>query len=87
MRMGIDFHICCVEQSSLDIVTGAKIGEARETSGRASAVLKAVGEGDSLWSLAKHYGATTADIKKVNGLDSDMPVAGRLLLIPKKRGK
>jgi len=57
-----------------------------EDAKRPSAVLKLIGEGDSLWSLAKKYGADINDIRTVNGIDENMaPEAGRLILIPKRR--
>ena len=52
---------------------------------RPSIVLRMVGPGERLWDIAKSYGTTAGDIVQANGLEEDMPVGGRLLLIPRKR--
>ncbi|UTH13292.1 phage tail tape measure protein [Macrococcus equipercicus] len=40
--------------------------------------------GDTLWDLARTFGTTVKELKRVNGLTSDMIYAGRKLLVPVK---
>lgn len=57
----------------------------RDLAARPSIVLRAVEEGERLWDIAKAYGTTMEDIVQANSLGEEAPVAGRVLLIPKKR--
>lgn len=52
---------------------------------RPSIVLRMVEAGERLWDIAKSYGTTAGDIAQANGLDEELSVGGRLLLIPRKR--
>jgi LysM repeat protein len=38
--------------------------------------------GDTLWSLARRYGVSLGELKAVNGLDSDLILAGQELVLP-----
>ncbi|MGL4774439.1 MAG: DUF3794 and LysM peptidoglycan-binding domain-containing protein [Clostridium sp.] len=50
---------------------------------KASITIYIVDKGDSLWGLAKKYNTTTAEIKKLNGMDDDQDINnGDKLLIP-----
>jgi membrane-bound lytic murein transglycosylase D len=41
-----------------------------------------VGRGDTLWSIARRYGATVAQLKALNGLDGSGIQAGQRLRVP-----
>ena len=50
-----------------------------------SLIIRVVGEGESLWDVAKSCGAAIRDIRAVNDLPEEEPAPGSLLLIPTKR--
>lgn len=45
-------------------------------------ILYTISKGDSLYSIAKRYNTTVNEIKRLNGLTSDLLTVGRQLLIP-----
>ena len=50
---------------------------------KASITIYVVGEGDTLWELAKKYNTTVADLIKINGLeDSGYIESGQKIIIP-----
>lgn len=57
----------------------------RSTTGQPSIVLRMVSEGERLWDIAKGYATTTEELVRANALTEELPPAGQLLLIPKKR--
>ncbi|MEX2261456.1 MAG: transglycosylase SLT domain-containing protein [Bryobacteraceae bacterium] len=70
--------------------TGAALVTALESvpaESRASWRMHRVEAGDTLAAIGKQYGAAPTSIATVNGLESDTPVAGDLLAIPKAKGK
>lgn len=50
-----------------------------------SLIIRMVGEGESLWEVAKSCGATIQDIRTANEITDDEVATGTLLLIPTKR--
>ena len=55
------------------------------TTPKPSLILRVVGEGESLWDVAKSCGAAIRDIQAANSLPEEEPDPGTLLLIPVKR--
>jgi hypothetical protein len=87
LRFDACFDIAASKQENVLAVSELQLepyGE--EDANRPSVVLKRIDNEDSLWSLAKKYGADIGDIRAVNGIaENTAPEAGRLILIPKRR--
>lgn len=67
------------------VCAGTGSGEGDQTP-RPSLVLRKVGPGEDLWSVAKQYRTTCESILKVNELTGEEPLdRGRMLLIPRAR--
>lgn len=65
-------------------LTAAPLGS--EGGGEPSLVLRALGESESLWDVAKQYRTTVEEILSANELtDGAVPEIGSMLLIPRKR--
>ena len=60
----------------------AGLRPATTTSAPTSASTHRVGRGETLWSIARRWGVTVADLKRVNGLTGDAIYVGQKLLIP-----
>lgn len=66
----------------MQMVSGITLGDVREPDPeRPSVIIRAKGEAQSLWELAKNSGSTVGAIRKMNGLEGE-PEEQRLLLIP-----
>jgi hypothetical protein len=87
VRFDSCFDIDFVRRQTIMAVDSAKLTEHGEDSpARPSVVLRYPGAGESLWSMAKRYNTTEADIREANDLEADeMPSLTDLLLIPKRR--
>lgn len=72
-------RVCMVERAELDEETPWNGAE------RPSVILRAAGAGESLWDLAKSCLTTAVEIMEANELTEEEDLAGRMLLIPKKR--
>lgn len=48
----------------------------------ASALVRRVAKGDTLWGIARAYGVTVDSIRKANSLTGDVIIPGQLLIIP-----
>ena len=58
-------------------------GEGEKPQKKASIIIYVVGEGDTLWSLAKKYNTTVADLAKINSFEeSDHIETGQKIIIP-----
>lgn len=58
-------------------------GEGEKPQKKASIIIYVVGEGDTLWGLAKKYNTTVADLAKINAFEeSDDIKTGQKILIP-----
>ncbi len=80
------FTVECVVTSSAPercaMVTGAELTESDHEPVRPSVILRAVEEGETLWSIAKACRTCVDAVSAANALD-DEPTAGMLLLIPR----
>ena len=65
-------------------VADAQVGEAEAREDAPSIVLRVVSH-ERLWDIAKAYRTTMEDILQANELESGTELAGRLLLIPRRR--
>lgn len=87
VRFTLEFHCMTLCRTSVAMVKGARLGEAR-TAGegpRPSIVLRLAAPGEGVWEIAKAYGTTEEQILQANELeDNDLPT-GRMLLIPSVR--
>ncbi|MGI5971002.1 MAG: DUF3794 and LysM peptidoglycan-binding domain-containing protein [Oscillospiraceae bacterium] len=88
VRFDAEFDISAAGRIKLPVVSGVAPASPGENVRRPAIILRTVSAGESLWDIAKHYGASSSDIIQVNGLDENASLTpGRLLLIPRKRGK
>lgn len=86
VRFNVEFPYLALEQIKCPVVSGLRPLPAAEGGGpRPSVVLRVVGDGETLWDIAKSCGAAVADIMTANELENDSAPAGMLLLIPKQR--
>lgn len=71
-----------VSTQSMNVVTSLKIGAERAPDPeRCSVIIRAKGEDERLWDLAKRCGSTVSAIERLNKLEGE-PDAEQLLLIP-----
>ena len=88
VRFPVEFQIQTVVRKKKVCLTSVKLlsDVPKDLSDRPSLVLRALGDDEDLWSLAKLHNTTVTDILSANGLggEEDIP-RDRLLLIPKKR--
>ncbi len=80
-RFTVDVAVESAAQQRCEMVTGGEINEQEDTR-RPSVVIRAVEDGQTLWSIAKACRSRVAAVCAANGLD-DEPAAGTLLLIPR----
>ncbi|MDL2287810.1 DUF3794 domain-containing protein [Oscillospiraceae bacterium OttesenSCG-928-F05] len=87
VRFGAEFDVELRRMEQVSTVNAVTLEEPEsDADPRPSVVLRAPEEGESLWTVAKHYRTTMAAIMEANALDdTETPIAGRLLLIPGKR--
>ena len=88
IRFAVDFDIVTLREKMLVSVTGIKgnTETPKNCADKPSVVLRRVRDGECLWSIAKAYNTTKADIIQANALESQEDLrAGQLLLIPRKR--
>lgn len=87
VRFPLDFFCRTELQNKVDAVCGASLSEDQpwDHAQRPSIVLRMVETGESLWEIAKAYASTQEDIMHANELADGSALAGKLLLIPKKR--
>ena len=87
-RFPVEFQLQLTARKKNISITAVKLlsDQPKDLSGAPSLVLKGMGVGENLWTLAKQHHTTMADILSANGLsgEDDIP-CDRLLLIPKKR--
>ncbi len=84
VRLPVDFPFQSMKEFQTMVVRDVSV-EQQELQERPSIVLRAVGAQESLWDVAKQYGAAIQDIRQVNELGEGQPVDGQMLLIPRKR--
>lgn len=79
-RVVLDLGFIC--SRPMEMVTGARLGELTAPDPeRPSVIIRARGQQETLWDLAKRCGSTVGAIKRLNKLDGE-PEDDRLLLIP-----
>lgn len=86
VRFEAEFSWTILQEERVKCVAGVKLGTVQDDTARPSVVIRRVGEGETLWDIAKSCGATVADICGVNELSAQTGAAGSLLLIPTRRG-
>ncbi|MDD6308212.1 MAG: DUF3794 domain-containing protein [Clostridia bacterium] len=83
LRINLDICLRLCAEESVETIENITIEEDTAEK-RPSVVIAFVGDGDSLWNIAKKYRTTTAKIAAANGLEeSDTVPAGTKLLIPR----
>ncbi|WP_243385554.1 muramidase family protein [Bacillus kexueae] len=58
-------------------------GEAQQVERTESTTTYTVRAGDSLWTIARAYGTSVDDVKRLNGLTTDRLFVGQVLIVPK----
>ena len=84
MRIPVDFFTRQSQMTRIPTITAATLTES-EPKEMPSLVLRRIDPQDTLWDIAKAYRADPDTICRANGLDSDAPLPGGMLLIPKVR--
>lgn len=82
VRFGVDFTVCCAATCEGTMVTSALVREAEDEVTRPSVIVRAVEDGETLWSIAKACRTSVSAVQSANALDDDPP-EGTLLLIPR----
>ncbi len=86
VRFEAEFQWIMTCEQSVPCVNSVKHGAAQSADTvRPSVVIRMIGDGESLWDIAKSCGSTVKDICSANGLPSEAVPSGTLLLIPAKR--
>lgn len=85
VRFEAEFFWNTVLDEQINCVTDIQPSAVPVTKVRPSVVIRRVGEGESLWDIAKSCGAAVGDICSANGLQSEEAASGTLLLIPTRR--
>lgn len=81
LRIGVDVVIDCFKKNDVSFVQNAEIME-DPLDNKASAILRRVRPGDTLWKLAKAYGTTVDVIVALNKIENpDLIYPGQMLLI------
>ena len=84
VRFDVDFSYVAQSTRRVSAVADAQVGEAEAREDAPSIVLRVVSH-ERLWDIAKAYRTTMEDILQANELESGTELAGRLLLIPRRR--
>lgn len=81
VRIGVQITIDCYARNEISFVQNAELTE-EPLDSMASAVLRRVREGDTLWNLAKAYGTTIDAIAALNKIENpDLIYPGQMILI------
>lgn len=81
-RFGVDITITSAASCQALMVTGAELHENADEPERPSVIVRAVEDGQTLWSIAKACRTSVSAVQSANALDDDPP-EGTLLLIPR----
>lgn len=87
VRLGVEFQMLVTRQQRLCGLSGFALDmdQAVASENQPSIVLRQLGEGETLWDIAKAYLTTGTEIEQANGLGTEPLKPGQMLLIPKKR--
>lgn len=86
VRFPVEFPYTCEQEVQGTVVRDVTMEEEERGEGdKPSVVLRMFRLGESLWEMAKRYGTTVEDIMRANEMETQQPVDGTLLLIPRKR--
>ena len=87
VRFEVEFSGLTMVESTCPVVGAVRVLPLPEGGGeRPSVILRMVGDGESLWDVAKAYQSTIEDIAAANELeDEQIPQGGIMLLIPRRR--
>lgn len=85
LRIPVDFFTEQTERLSIDTLTSAELREPAEKE-QPALVLRRIGEGETLWDLAKAYRTDPAMVEAANDMEPGAPLPQGMLLIPKVRG-
>ncbi len=86
VRFEMEFEWTVTQEQQLPCVSSMRPGTVAADSGpRPSVIIRVVGDGESLWDIAKACGSTIRDICGANDLAGEEVQKGTLLLIPTKR--
>ncbi len=81
VRCTVTMTVDTVSQETFSTLAGGQMSDERlDTADRPSVILRTVGEGDTLWSLAKGCRTTAEAIRAANGLEDDAPLTGMILI-------
>ena len=84
LRFPVDCTVDTSRQGRYLCVSGGETVDDTETRSTPSVVLRKIGKGESLWSVAKQYRTTRRAILEANEISEETQLpADRLLLIPK----
>ena len=84
VRFDVAFSYLAQSTRRVSAVADVQVGEAESREDAPSIVLRVVSH-ERLWDIAKTYRTTMDDILQANELESGTELAGRLLLIPRRR--
>jgi hypothetical protein len=83
----VSFRWLRLEEEPCRLIRSVTLGEKRERSEEIpSLVVRAVGEGQTLWDVAKAYRTAQEDIMAASGLTGEELYPGQMLLIPRSAG-
>lgn len=87
LRAGVRFQPLLLRREEHLCVTALEVDEnqQQEEENRPSIVLRQLGEGESLWDIAKACATTVREIMGANDMEAETTETGRLLLIPHRR--
>ena len=85
LRFCVDFDVTGTANFEINAISDVKIEELPDVSARPSVVLRRCMPNETLWDIAKRYGATRQELARANEIeDVDEMCPGKLLLIPRK---
>ena len=87
VTIALDFRWLRLEEDACPVVSQVDLGEKLEHGEETpSLVVRAVGEGQTLWDIAKAYRSAQEDIMAASGLTGEELYSGQMLLIPRSAG-
>lgn len=84
VRLPVTFSLRCADEQTVSAITAVTLSESQREKGP-SLILCRLGQGETLWDLAKRYQTDEEAIRSANQLESDEDAGKYMLLIPKIR--